>query len=102
MFVQTNIEKDDIYQVINAMIKRWSKNRLKNGVVIAGAHAFKLGIKSMDKDKFNELWLEMVGFTNDLLAFQEMKRLENEQPKTSEFVKIFCDKILSEEHYKEK
>ena len=90
------ISKDDLFKVVDALIHRWSKNRKANYAVIAGAHAFKLGVRAVGDDKFAELWAEMVRFSNEMLAYNEMKRLKGEYPKASEFADLFVARFEHE------
>ena len=87
------ISKSDLLKVIDALISRWSKNRRANAAVIAGAHGFKLGVRMISDDKFAELWGTMVEFSNELIAFNEMKRLAGEYPKAAEFVDLFIERF---------
>ena len=91
------ISKDDLTRVVDALIARWSKNRRANMAVIAGAHAFKLGIKAVSDDKFSELWGAMVAFSNEMLAYNEAKRLAGDFPKAAEFVDLFIQRFESYE-----
>ena len=87
------ISKQDLLKVVDAMISRWSKNRRSNAAVIAGAHGFKIGIRMISDEKFAELWGAMVGFSNELLAYNEARRLAGEFPKAAEFVDLFIKRF---------
>ena len=90
------ISKDDLNKVVDALIRRWSKNKRANMSIIAGAHAFKLGVRAVSDDKFAELWGEMVRFSNEMITFNEMKRLKGEYPRASEFADLFIARFEHE------
>ena len=87
------ISKKDLLKVVDALIGRWSKNRRANAAVIAGAHGFKLGVRMISDEKFAELWGAMVDFSNELMAYNEAKRLSGEFPKAADFVDLFVKRF---------
>lgn len=90
------ITKQDLFRVIDALIARWKKNYRANATVITGAHAFKLGIKMIADDKFAELWGQMLHFSNELVTYNEMKRMRGEFPATADFVDLFISRFEGE------
>ena len=88
-----HVSKQDIFRVVDALIARWKKNRRANAVVIAGATAFKLGVRAIDDEKFQELWTEMINFSNELITYNELKRMRGDLPRTAEFVDLFLAKF---------
>ena len=91
------ISKDDLLRVVDALIRRWSKNKRANMAIIAGGHAFKLGVRAVGDSQFSELWSEMIRFSNEMIAYNEMKRLRGEFPKASEFADMFIAKFEAQE-----
>ena len=90
------ISKADLKRVVDALIKRWGRNKRANAAVIAGAHAFKLGISAVNDEKFQELWNEMIRFSNEMIAYNEARRLAGEFPKAAEFVNLFIERFERE------
>jgi len=61
------LTKDDIITLMNAISKRWSKNRTQNYKYIIGIQAMKAGIMITGEDTIQKIWSEILDGFQELL-----------------------------------
>lgn len=91
------LSKEQLFQLISIVQKRWSKNKRANAQYLIGLTAFKAGMYLTHDDIIKKIWHDLVLLTNEMISYNQMQRLKKEMPNTKDMIKIFERKIDSGE-----
>lgn len=86
------MDKDDVLYILNALIKRWKKNRWANAKYILAAEAIRVGILSTPNRLFKKIWGDVERGLRRIQALNEARRARGENPKMS----VILDLLIAE------
>lgn len=90
---ELRLTKKDIMRIIEAVQKRWRKNKKGNRLNLMAIAAFKQGIEWTPHKQLEIIWNAMVKLTNKMIEYNAMKRMMGEMPKTEVMIDILEKEI---------
>ena len=94
---ELQLSKEQIFQLISVIQKRWAKNKKNNAQYLVGLTAFKTGMYLTPDKTIKKIWHDLVLLTNEMIIYNQLQRMKNEIPNTQDMIKIFERKIESGE-----
>lgn len=91
------LTKDDILDVINAIITYWKRAEGRNYSFIVALYGIKAAVLAMNEDLLRVIWSQIIRAFMELYSLSEMKRLAGESPNARFFVDRLIEKIHSGE-----
>jgi hypothetical protein len=88
------LTKQDVMEMLGAIIDRWKKNKKDNAIFIVLLEGFKASMSLMPKGFIKKMWSEILSFINLLLYRNGIRVAAKDNPKFAEtFEKIKKDFI---------
>ena len=91
------LSKEEILEVLNAIIQHWKKNKRANWQYITTLNGLKMALSIMPAEMLKVIWGQVIRAFMELYSLSEMKRLAGERPNASFFKDRLLDKIRSGE-----
>lgn len=88
-----HLTKDQIIEVIDAIIEAWERNPRANWLHIQAAKAFKVALRFVDDEALMEFWPRVVRAFDEINTASQMKRLAGEQEGAKSFFDRAIEKI---------
>lgn len=87
------LSKEQIVEVLNAIMDIWRREPLKNAKLILAMLALRSAIQITPEPLLQVIWHKVMTAFNELYALNEMMRLKGEMPNAAFFVERLAEKI---------
>lgn len=87
------LTKPQILLLLNAIKRRWKKNKRGNILHLAAITAFITSLHLLDDETLKTIWKDIINATNEMITLNQMNRMKGEIPKTQDMVDLVIKKI---------
>jgi len=90
---EVKLTKDHIRLIINAVIKRWKKNKSANMIQIKALEAFRVSLRLQSDENIEEIFKAIIVCVNEMQMMNAMLRMKEERPTTDQLLAIVQKRI---------